>query len=292
LQEPALVKFSLWHGINLPLMLSGVTIAMGLLLFWYGRAVRRTLDSLVSVLPLTGDRGYDACMNAASAIASAVTSRLQTGALGHYLTITFLVIVIGGGTALYASGWSLDPALLSPVPPLAWVIAFVMAAATAVIVVSTSRLLSICALGLVGIGVALIFLMFGAIDVAITQLMVETLFVVLIAIVLLRLPGFAGNAHPGRFGSLRDAAIAIGAGIVVAIVTTGVALTPIDLEITRFFEQASYTEAYGRNIVNVILVDFRAVDTLGEIAVVATAALAIVALLKVRPSKRGRGEGT
>ena len=291
LQAPTPVKLSLWHGINVPLMLSGVTVALGLLLFWRRTAIRRALDSLVSALPVTGDRGYDACMNAVSAIASAVTSRLQTGALGHYLTITFLVIVIGGGASLYASGWSLDPDQLSPVPLLAWVIALVMAAATAVIVVSTSRLLSICALGLVGIGVALIFLMFGAIDVAITQLMVETLFVVLIAIVLLRLPGFAGIAHPGRFGSLRDAAIAIGAGVVVAMITTGVALTPIDLEITRFFEQASYTEAYGRNIVNVILVDFRAVDTLGEIAVVATAALAIVALLKVRPPKRATGGG-
>ena len=65
--------------------------------------------------------------------------------------------------------------------------------------------------------------------------------------------------------------------------------TPIDLEIPRFFEENSYTEAYGRNIVNVILVDFRALDTLGEIAVVATAALAVIALLKVRPSKPTAG---
>jgi multicomponent Na+:H+ antiporter subunit A len=120
--------------------------------------------------------------------------------------------------------------------------------------------------------------------------MVETLFVVLVAIVLLRLPGFAGQAHPGRLGSLRDAAIAIGAGLVVALVTIGVALTPIDLDIPAFYEANSFTEAYGRNIVNVILVDFRALDTLGEIAVVATAALAIVALLKVRPHKRTVGD--
>jgi len=171
------------------------------------------------------------------------------------------------------------------------VVAIIMAGATGVVVISTSRLLSICALGLVGIGVALIFLMFGAIDVAITQLMVETLFVVLIAIVLLRLPSFVGLAHPGKLGGLRDAVIAIGAGLVVALVTIGVALTPSDLEITRFFEQASYPQAYGRNIVNVILVDFRALDTLGEIAVVATAALAVIALLKVRPRNPAAGGG-
>ncbi len=289
LQQPATVKLSLWHGINVPLMLSVLTTMIGLLLFWQEKRARAAVNGFVSALPVIGDQAYDACMNSVQAIATTVTNRLQTGVLGHYLTTVFLVIVIGGGAALYASGITFDLTRVSPVPPLAWVVVLVMVAATAVVVVSTSRLLAICALGLVGIGIALIFLMFSAIDVAITQLMVETLFVVLVAIVLLRLPGFAGLAHPGRFGSFRDATIAIGAGLVVALVTIGVALTPIDLDIPRFYEANSYTEAYGRNIVNVILVDFRALDTLGEIAVVATAALAIIALLKIRPTKPTSG---
>ena len=290
LQQPTTIKLSLWHGINVPLMLSGVTIVIGLILFWQGRSVRAAIDRMSSALPVIGDRVYDALLDLVQGLAVGVTRRLQTGVLGHYLTVVFLVIVIGGGIAIYASDIAFDLERVSPVPPLAWVVAFVMTAATAVVVVSTSRLLAICALGLVGIGVALVFLMFSAIDVAITQLMVETLFVVLVAIVLLRLPGFAGHAHPGRLGSLRDALIAIGAGLVVALVTIGVALTPIDLDIPAYYEANSYTEAYGRNIVNVILVDFRALDTLGEIAVVATAALAIVALLKVRPQKRAVGD--
>ena len=290
IQQPTTIKLSLWHGINVPLMLSILTTAIGILLFWQGKRVRAAIEAFVSVLPTTGDRAYDACMSTVQRVATTVTAELQTGVLGHYLTTVFLVIVAGGGSALLLSGWSIDTDRVSPVPALAWVVVFVMIAATAVVVVSSSRLLSICALGLVGIGVALIFLMFSAIDVAITQLMVETLFVVLVAIVLLRLPGFAGNAHPGRLGTVRDAAIAIGTGLVVALVTIGVALTPIDLEIPRFYEANSYTEAYGRNIVNVILVDFRALDTLGEIAVVATAALAVIALLKVRPPKSIGGD--
>ena len=289
LQQPTTIKLSLWHGVNVPLMLSILTTATGLLLFWQSRRVRTALNGFVSKLPITGDRAFDACMNSIQAIATVVTARLQTGILGHYLTVVFLVIVVGGGAALYMSGWSIAMDRVSPVPALAWVVVSVMVAATAVVVASTSRLLAICALGLVGIGVALIFLMFSAIDVAITQLMVETLFVVLVAIVLLRLPSFAGQPHPGRFGSVRDATIAIGAGVVVAMVTIGVALTPIDLDIPRFYEANSYTEAYGRNIVNVILVDFRALDTLGEIAVVATAALAVIALLKVRPPRPAGG---
>ncbi len=289
LRAPTTVKLSLWHGINLPLMLSTVTMAIGALLFWQASRVRAVVNTTVKALPLTGDQAFDACMNGVQRLATAITGRLQTGALGHYLTVVFAVIVVGGGAALIEAGVPLALDQATPVPPLAWVVAAIMAAATGVVVISISRLLAICALGLVGIGVALIFLMFGAIDVAITQLMVETLFVVLIAMVLLRLPGFAGNAHPGRLGTLRDAVIAIGAGLVVGLVTIGVALTPLDLEITRFFEEASYPEAYGRNIVNVILVEFRALDTLGEIAVVATAALAVIALLKVRPPSHPAG---
>jgi multicomponent Na+:H+ antiporter subunit A len=147
-------------------------------------------------------------------------------------------------------------------------------------------LLSICALGVIGSGVALLFLIFGAIDVAITQLMVETLFVVLIAAVLLRLPRFPGEAHPGRAGNIRDAAISIGVGVVIAVVTFGVAMTQPDLSITEYFVDNSLTKAYGRNIVNVILVDFRALDTFGEVAVVATAAMAVVALLKVKSADK------
>ncbi|MEM8949138.1 MAG: hydrogen gas-evolving membrane-bound hydrogenase subunit E [Pseudomonadota bacterium] len=289
LLEETTVKLSLWHGLNLPLLLSVVTVTIGAFLFWQAERVRTGLDALVAVLPTTGDRSFDAIMETVQRVSTFVTNRLQTGALGHYLTVIFIVIVVGGNLSLYASGLSIDLDQVTPAPFIAWIVTGIMILATGVIVVSTSRLLAICALGLVGIGVALIFLMFGAIDVAITQLMVETLFVVLIAIVLLRLPGFAGNAHPGRLGAVRDAVIAIGAGLVVALITIGVALTPIDLEITRFFEQASYPEAYGRNIVNVILVDFRALDTLGEVAVVATAALAVIALLKVRPPSRSVG---
>ena len=289
LQEQTSVKLALWHGINTPLLLSVVTLALGAALFAQETRVRATISMMARSLPLTGDRAYDACLAAVQRLAVGITGHLQTGALGRYLMTVFLVVVAGGGASLIAGGLPPSGQPLTPIPPLAWVVAGVMTAAAVVVVVSTSRLLAICALGLVGIGVALIFLMFGAIDVAITQLMIETLFAVLITIVLLRLPGFEGRAHPGRLGRLRDAVLAIGAGLVVAAVTVGVALTPLDTEITRFYEKASYPEAHGRNIVNVILVDFRALDTLGEITVIATAALAAVALLKIRGRRPASG---
>ncbi len=283
LSQPTEVTLELWHGINLPFLMSVATVTLGIVLFWQGRRLRAAIASLTAVLPLTGDRAYDGLLAVVQRLAEGLTGRLQTGSLSHYLAMVFAVFVLGGGAALVAAGLPLDIDDPTPTPPLALAVAAIMTVATVVVVTSRSQLLAICALGLVGSGVALVFLMYGAIDVAITQLMVETLFVVLIAVVLVRLPGFAGNAAHSQAVRRRDALIAIGAGLVIALVTIGVAGIPIDLAVTRFYEQASLSEAYGRNIVNVILVDFRALDTLGEIAVVATAGLAVVALLKLRP---------
>ena len=283
LATPTDVKLSLWHGINVPLMLSVLTVILGCLIFWKLAAIKRLLDDWVDKLP-SADRSYEALLRAITRLAAFVTHRLQTGSLSHYLTIVMAVLLLAVGSTMLVYGIELDTSGLTPVSALGAVIILLMMAAALVVALSASRLLSICALGVIGSGVALLFLIFGAIDVAITQLMVETLFVVLIAAVLLRLPRFPGEAHPGRAGNFRDALISIGAGVVIGLVTFAVATTQPDLAITEFFAENSLTKAYGRNIVNVILVDFRALDTFGEVAVVATAAMAVVALLKVRAS--------
>jgi len=285
LAAPTDVKLSLWHGVNVPLMLSVVTVILGCLIFWKLAAIKQRLDRWADRLP-SGDGCYQAILKAIDKAAASVTDRLQTGSLSHYLTIVMAVLLLAVGSTLLVRGIDLTTSGLTPVPALAAVVIVLMIAASLVVAVSGSRLLSICALGVIGSGVALLFLIFGAIDVAITQLMVETLFVVLIAAVLLRLPRFPGEAHPGRAGNIRDAVISIGVGVVIGVITFGVAMTQPDLAITEFFVDNSLTKAYGRNIVNVILVDFRALDTFGEVAVVATAAMAVVALLKVKSADK------
>lgn len=276
------VKLSLWHGINVPLMLSFITVGLGSLMFFKLKSVSQTINTMVSKLPVAGDSAYDSLLNGTQSLAAGVTNRLQTGSLSHYLTIVFSAFVIAVGATLIYQPVSLDLRNLTPVTPLATLVIALMMIASIVVAFSGSRLLSICGLGIVGSGVAVLFLIFGAIDVAITQLMVETLFVVLIATVLVKLPRFPGQQHPGKAGGFRDASIAIAAGLVMTVITLGVSLAPIDLTVTQFFEENSLVKAYGRNIVNVILVDFRALDTLGEVAVVATAAMAVIGLLKVR----------
>jgi multicomponent Na+:H+ antiporter subunit A len=138
----------------------------------------------------------------------------------------------------------------------------------------------------VGIGVALIFIIYGAPDVAITQLLVETLVVVLFAVAALRLPRL--DAGGRKVHRPLDAVLALAVGATVTVVLLAVTTGPIDRDITAYYETVAWPEAYGRNIVNVILVDFRALDTFGEIAVVVIAALSAFALLKGRRPEEGK----
>jgi multicomponent Na+:H+ antiporter subunit A len=168
-----------------------------------------------------------------------------------------------------------------------WLLIGLEAAAVAAVVATQRRLVAISSLGVVGAGMALIFLMYGAPDVALTQLMVETLTVIIVAIVLLRLPDLHDRACNDRPLRVADALLATAAGTVVTIMLLDVNALPLDRTITTFYEQKSFIAAHGRNIVNVILVDFRALDTMGEITVVALAGLAAFALIR----KGGKGRG-
>jgi len=280
------VKLSLWHGVNVPLAMSIATVAIGTFLFFRMERVRGSINSIMESWPVTGNRVYHSALVGTERFARTLTDRIQSGSLSQYLTIIFSVFVFSVTSVLITHRIPLEIAQLSAIPPLALVISVLMIGATVVVSISRSRTLSICALGIVGSGVAVLFLVFGAIDVAITQLMVETLFVVLIAAVMVKLPKFTGKEHPGAGGSMRDASIATGSGVVIGLITFAVGVSPLDLTITEFYEAASLPQAYGRNIVNVILVDFRALDTLGEVAVVAIAASAIIALVTVKPQRQ------
>ena len=281
------VKLSLWHGINGPLILSVITVAIGALLFFKLNLVSQAINNLVEKLPVISDNAYEVLLNGTQSLASGLTNRLQTGSLSHYLTIVFSVFVVSVTATLLYQPVAMNFTNLTAVTPLIALVVIFMMGAALVLAFSNTRLLSICALGVVGSGVAVLFLVFGAIDVAITQLMVETLFVVLIATVLIKLPRFPEQKNSAKGRGYRDAFIAVAAGVVMTIITLGVSLTPLDMTVTEFFEANSLVKAYGRNIVNVILVDFRALDTLGEVAVVATAAMAVIALVKVRVHPQG-----
>jgi multicomponent Na+:H+ antiporter subunit A len=155
--------------------------------------------------------------------------------------------------------------------------------ATLMATFTSSRLGAVAALGVVGYGIALIYILFGAPDLAMTQFLIETLMVILFVLVFYFLPRFAILSPPRA--RWRDGLVALLAGAlmtVLVMVATSVQFHPT---ISGYFAVNSVPLAHGRNIVNVILVDFRALDTLGEITVLAVAAVGVYALLKLKLAK-------
>ena len=280
-------ELKLWAGVNAPLLLSLATFALGAAIYLAHRPLRRTLARLDAAAP-SFDRGWDRFLDGLRGFAAWQTRIVQPGRLRAYLGVTFAVVALGiGGTTLWARP-ELAPVSIEGVRPKNLAILLLIVAGTLLTAFTRSRIAAVAGLGVVGIGVALIFIVYSAPDVAITQLLVEVLVVVLVAVAMLRLPYLDDHARKER--RPLDAAVALAVGASVSAVTLAVLARPLDRRLTDFFEAASWPEAYGRNIVNVILVDFRALDTFGEIAVVAVAALAAYALLRTTTAAQRRDD--
>jgi multicomponent Na+:H+ antiporter subunit A len=294
LVEPAVLAFhatteeiqlQLFHGINEPLLLSLLTMSLGAISYLRRRSIRKWVMSLVQHLPVTGEGLYHWGLDTVTWCAKWQTRVLQSGSLYRYVAV-----IVGAITAtmavVYFSAQGM-PDVGFPVGILAyeWILSLLILACIGIIARARSRLLAICGLGIIGTGIAIIFLSYGAPDVALTQLLVETLTVIIAAIVLLRLPPINHPRLKNRFQAYFRLALSLCTGAMITVVLLSVLTQEANPTVTRFYEQASYIEAHGRNIVNVILVDFRSLDTLGEIIVVACAGLAGFALIrKGKPS--------
>jgi len=274
------VKLVLWHGFNLVLLLSGVTLVGGLVLYRWHRPLHAASGWLDAVGRWGAEAGYQRALAGLNGLARGQTRLLQSGYLRYYLLIIILTTV---GLAAY-------PLLrLTHLPGLGnWsdvrfyevVIAGMILAGAVAAVVARSRLAAVAALGVVGYGVALIYILFSAPDLAMTQFAIETLTVILFVLVLYRLPRFA--TFTGRVERLRDMVVAGAAGaLMTTIILIANQRTP-ESQVAAYFAEASLLLAKGRNVVNVILVDFRGLDTFGEITVLAIAAVGVYALLKLR----------
>jgi multicomponent Na+:H+ antiporter subunit A len=227
----------------------------------------------------SADNGFDIAMFGLIRFAGAVTRALHHGRLEFYLVVVFVL------TALAIAVPLLGPGGLPPMPAwprltfYEWGVVLIAVAGLAALLLAGSRLFAIVSLGIQGFAVAMIFLLFGAPDLAFTQFMVEILSVVILALVMtrLKLDMRDSRALPAL---LRDSLIAVVCGIGIAVLLASVVAGPLDMRLTDFFAETSVAIAHGHNIVNVILVDYRGLDTLGEISVVMTAGIAILALIR------------
>ncbi|MBT64025.1 MAG: hypothetical protein CML13_12520 [Puniceicoccaceae bacterium] len=283
------LDLALWNLVrpNLPLLLSGVTVLGGFFVFLNRARFWAISDAVLKTIrPYGPEAMYERIFNATIWFSKAQTRWLQTGRLHDYVflivmtTVGFLTwaIVSFGGLHFTVDWASYDLLMIGLV--------VIMIIAALVAVTGRSYITVLVALGVVGFGVALIFAYYGAPDLAITQLLVETLTVVLFMFVVLRLPPL--KTISSRYTRLRDGLMATAFGGLITILLLKAVNIQFDHAISGQLAEMSYPEAKGKNVVNVILVDFRALDTMGEIVVVTVAALGIAALVKTGIKGKGK----
>lgn len=279
------VNLYLWGGVTPAVVASLLTVGLGVLFYGFRHAVRRHIARWRVFWGVSGDLIWDRLLKRLFRFAGMLASGWQHGSLRLHLILLGLVlsstVFVGlgvGGEPLLGAG--AHPAgAVSPLS-LPGVVGCLLALAGAgAAAVMRGRLALVTALGASGLGLALFFLAVNAPDVATTQLMVETLTVVFLALVLRKLPSIPGAAPEGRGARATHLLVSVFFGAAVALALIVAVNLPLAGNISEWYLQNSYPGGKGGNVVNVILVDFRAFDTLGEIVVVALAALAAATLL-------------
>jgi multicomponent K+:H+ antiporter subunit A len=278
---------SLWHGFNLPLAMSAVALVGGTFLY-FSLQKRVNLHLLEKVPAAPRREGRDLFLAAlARGVTQAVrtTLGLQSGQLQRYLALLI-------GTAVLAGAWPFVNAYLNQVqqpgptvPDSGVNLAFAavwcigMTATLATVYFYRQRLVALLLLGAVGLVVSLTFVYFSAPDLALTQLLVEVATIILMMLALHWLPEASPKPlDDTRARRVRDGLLALAAGGGVAALVYMVLGRPFD-SIASYYLANTVTQGGGANAVNVIIVDFRGFDTLGEITVMGIAAVIIHALL-------------
>jgi len=271
-------SLSVWHGFNLPLMMSIASLVLGVALYF---GLRKLLDFHAVVTRATGRQVFHVNLERLFSLARAFTARVANGSLQRSLFGLLLVALVLAGWPLLGNFAELvaNGPGPRPLPPMGWMIwAVIVAASIGTVVVHGKRLTALIVIGGVGLAVSLMFVYLSAPDLALTQLLVEMVTIALMMMALNYLPKQSKSTRrPLR--KFRDIAISVVAGGGLGALAYAMMVSPVDT-ISNELLVRSLPEAYGRNVVNVILVDFRGFDTFGEITVFGTAALVVHAMLR------------
>lgn len=266
---------ALWHGLGVPLLLSALVLATGAALF-FGR--NRLPRSRITYLPLgNADRIYDAVMRGLDVVAVRLTAQTQRGSIPATQAVILCTLVVLPTVALLAGARD-RPELRLWDSPLQAVVGVLMISAAIGATVMRNRLAAVLLVGVTGYGCGVIFAFHGAPDLALTQFLVETLVLVIFVLVLRTLPAEADRSNIKRHRLPRAAlALAVGASVTGLAVFAMAArrTTPI----AALLPDAAYYRGHGANTVNVLLVDIRAWDTMGEVSVLLVAATGVASMV-------------
>ena len=281
------IDLHVWHGFTPEFAASAVTLLLGALAILAAANWVRFGAALKPLANFGPDQAYFAKLKGLNLLAVWQTRVLQSGSLRRYVAIIVLAMVGLFVLSVLRSGSLPALARNTPLTLPVLILGVLIMLASVGSVISTSRICAIAALGVVGFSVSLIYVLHGAPDLAMTQLIVEALGAVLLVSAFLYLPSFHDRKRwAGRF---RDAVVAVLGGVVMTVMTLMANDIQLAPSIAHYFAETSVLLGHGRNIVNVILVDYRALDTMGEITVLAIAGASALALLKLRVRHKGGG---
>ncbi len=278
------IHVAAWHGFNTELFMALGIFSIGGLMFWTLRKWQHLYDLYPDAVSL--NRLYDEMMLLSGGGANRFSRIYMTGFIRSYLVymfsfMTFIVLL----TLFLTEAFQVDFSNLAPIGVYEIVILLAMVGATLTILGAKSRLTAIIALGAVGYSVALLFVIFRAPDLALTQLVIETISVALFLLAFYHLPQISRKEERMKF-RFGNALVALGVGVTMTLVALSAHSQKALPSISEFYKETVYKEAGGGNIVNVILVDYRGFDTLFEIAVLGIAGIGIITMIRLRLTKK------
>lgn len=270
----------IWH-FNIILVLSIATLLLGTLVYFFNKPSITKLNKLAKFDHISSQRIITGYANDIVRFATWFTNLFHNGYLRSYHLKIILFAEALLAYKLWVSGpIKLDVWMLTYPDIYEVVIVAVLIGALYIIVTTPSRLTSVVSMSVIGYCICLIFVIYSAPDLAMTQFTIDTLSTVLFVLVLYKLPGFINFASKKIL--YRDAFISLGFGVTLSLIALKAWSEPISREVSNFYGENAYLLAKGKNVVNVILVDFRGIDTMFETVVLSIAALGVYSLIRLR----------
>jgi multicomponent K+:H+ antiporter subunit A len=267
---------AIWHGLNLPLAMSMAALVGGLLLYYQRKGLFAFYERKYRV---DEKAVFEKRIQSLVRFAQQVTDTIENGSLQRSVALLISTALLLAAVEFWPLGSLLGDVALSPVDGISLLLAAVLViAALTTVAIHHNRVAALLVMGVVGLIVSLVFVRFSAPDLALTQISVEVVTIILMMLALYFLPQLTPN-ESGKTRVLRDIALASGTGLGVGLLTLAILTRPYDTSLADFFLANSVSGGGGTNVVNVILVDFRGFDTLGEITVLAIAGLGVYLML-------------
>ncbi|MFC5591311.1 Na+/H+ antiporter subunit A [Sporosarcina soli] len=283
------VHVAAWHGFASPeLWMTIAIVGVGAILYLTLAKWQKLYDIQPSYLSLNAL--YDATMLFGEKGMNQLSRFYMTGLIRTYLLYMFaFIIALTTATLFIKEAFVVDMDSFSALNAYGLMTAVILIIAVCMVVLAKTRLAAIIALGAVGYSVALFFVIFKAPDLALTQLVIETVSVALFLLAFKHLPALRNHGQTNR-NKVANLIIAAGVGVTVALVALSAHSQKLLPSISHYYKETVATEAGGGNIVNVILVDYRGFDTLFEIAVLAIAGIGVLGMIRLRLARKERAD--